>query len=101
MPGPDEGGKAIDWAARLERHAQSVDQRVKMPGWMEELERRGGKLVITDAGVDDLERYAREHDLVIVAAGKGEIAQLFERDAARSPYDAAAARARAHLRDRA
>ena len=80
-------GKVIDWAARLDAYAQSVDQRVKIPGWMEELERKGGTLVIHDVGVEDLERYTQEHDLVIVAAGKGEITQLFERDASRSPYD--------------
>ena len=33
------------------------------------------------AGVADLEDYAADSDLVIVAAGKGEIATLFERDA--------------------
>ena len=88
VPAPDGSGKAIDWASRLDRHARSVDQRVKMPGWMEELERRGGRIVIHDAGVDDLEQYARENDLVVVAAGKGEIVRLFERDAERSPYDA-------------
>ena len=82
------GGKMIDWAARLERPAQSVDQRVKIPAWMEELERLGGKLVLHDAAVPDLEEYARDHDLVLVAAGKGEVAQLFERDASRSPYAA-------------
>ncbi|RDI76072.1 hypothetical protein Gocc_0491 [Gaiella occulta] len=82
------GGKKIDWAARLERPAQSVDQRVKMPAWMEELERRGGKLVLHDAAVPDLEEYARDHDLVLIAAGKGEVAQLFARDASRSPYAA-------------
>jgi len=80
-------GKVIDWASRLDAYAQSVDQRVKMPGWMEELEKRGGRLVIEDAGVDELERYTQEHDLVVVAAGKGEIVRLFERDASRSPYD--------------
>ncbi len=80
-------GKVIDWASRLDAVAQSVDQRVKIPGWMEELERKGGTLVIHDVGVDDLEQYTQEHDLVIVAAGKGEITQLFERDASRSPYD--------------
>src|SRR5438132_2217399 len=89
VPAPDGSGKAIDWAARLEDGpAQSVDQRVKMPGWMEELEKQGGKLVLHDASVPDLEGYAAENDLVIVAAGKGEVAQLFERDAARSPYSA-------------
>ena len=87
VPAPD-GGKAIDWAARLERPAQSVDQRLKMPRWMEALERQGGKLVFHDATVPDLESYARDHDLVIVAAGKGEVAQLFERDPSRSPYSA-------------
>jgi hypothetical protein len=88
VPTPDGiGAKAIDWASRLDGHAQSVDQRVKIPGWMEELERRGGSLVIHDAGVDDLERYTQEHDLVVAAAGKGEIVRLFERDAGRSPYE--------------
>jgi 2-polyprenyl-6-methoxyphenol hydroxylase-like FAD-dependent oxidoreductase len=87
VPGP-EGGKLIDWAARLEGPAQSVDQRLKMPRFMEEVERRGGTVVLADVTLPDLERHASEHDLVIVAAGKGEVAQLFERDAARSPYGA-------------
>jgi hypothetical protein len=87
VPAPDGSGKAIDFASRLDRYAQSVDQRVKMPGWMERLEREGGRLVIHDVGVDDLERYTQEHDLVIVAAGKGEIVRLFERDPERSPYE--------------
>ena len=80
-------GKVIDWASRLDAYAQSVDQRVKIPVWMEALERTGGKLVIHDAGVEDLERYTQDNDLVVVAAGKGEIVRLFERNASRSPYD--------------
>ncbi|MFC7219507.1 styrene monooxygenase/indole monooxygenase family protein [Streptomyces polyrhachis] len=83
-----QGGLALAFGARLDAAARSVDQRVKMPLWMAEFTRRGGRLVIHEAGVEDLERYAAESDLVIVAAGKGEIAGLFERDAARSPYDA-------------
>lgn len=86
VPSP-EGGKAIDWVGRLDNYGQSVDQRVKMPGWIEELERRGGTMELHDVGVEDLERYAQTNDLVIVAAGKGEIVRLFERDAERSPYD--------------
>lgn len=86
VPAPG-GGKAIDFAARLDRYAQSVDQRVKMPGWMEELENRGGRLIIEDVGIEQLERYSQEHDLVIVSAGKGEIVRLFERDSQRSPYE--------------
>ncbi|XKE46162.1 FAD-binding oxidoreductase [Halomonas organivorans] len=88
VPDPDrEGAKAIDWAARLDRPAQSVDQRLKMPVWMDEFERLGGELVIRDAGIDDLEELAASHDLVLVAAGKGDIVRLFERDAERSRFD--------------
>ncbi|MFK0003194.1 styrene monooxygenase/indole monooxygenase family protein [Paenarthrobacter sp. NPDC090522] len=82
------GEKAINWASRLDNHAKSIDQRVKFPKFMEEFVNRGGELVFEDAGVEDLERYAVNSELVIVAAGKGEIAQLFTRDAERSTYDA-------------
>ena len=87
VPAPDGSGKAVDWNGKLDRKAQSVDQRVKIPRWMAEFEARGGRLTFHDAGIEDLEVYARRSDLVIVAAGKGEIARLFERDAARSPFD--------------
>jgi flavin reductase (DIM6/NTAB) family NADH-FMN oxidoreductase RutF len=85
VPGP-HGGKAIDWAARLDNPAQAVDQRVKMPRWMEDFERKGGELIVKEAQIADLESYARSHDLVIVAVGKGALGTLFEPDATRSPY---------------
>ncbi len=88
VPAPDgSGAKAIDWNGKLDRYAQSVDQRVKFPGWMKAVEERGGTLEIHDASVDDLERYARESDLVVVAAGKGEIAGIFARDDQKSVFD--------------
>ena len=87
VPAPDGNGKAIFFEARLDRPAQSVDQRVKMPRWLQELEERGGRVEIHEATVDDLDRYARENDLVVVAAGKAEIAALFARDAERSTYE--------------
>ncbi|MUM18849.1 FAD-binding oxidoreductase [Mycobacterium sp. CBMA271] len=83
----DAGGKAIDWSALLDTPAQSVDQRVKMPRFIDEFIRRGGEFVVEEAGIADLERYARESDLVIVAAGKGEIAKAFIRDDQRSTFD--------------
>ncbi|MEW2113687.1 styrene monooxygenase/indole monooxygenase family protein [Streptomyces sp. NPDC005474] len=85
---PDgSGGKAFSWSSRLDAAARSVDQRVKMPVWLEQFEERGGKVELREADGEDLEFYARESDLVIIAAGKGEIAGLFERDAQRSTYD--------------
>jgi hypothetical protein len=78
---------AISWAGRLDQLARSVDMRVKVPRWMSEFVARGGRLVVEEAGLDDLERYHREHDLVVVAAGKGAISGLFARDDDRSPHD--------------
>ena len=86
IAGPD-GKKAVDWVARLDRPAQSVDQRLKVPGWLDHFARQGGKLMIADAGVAELEQYTKTSDLVVVAAGKGEITRLFARDAEKSPYD--------------
>jgi Styrene monooxygenase A putative substrate binding domain len=86
IPGPDKT-KALFWEAKLDHYGQSVDQRVKFAGWMKEFAKRGGNLVIKDAGPHDVEGYGKSHDLVVVAAGKGEINRLFERDAEKSPYD--------------
>jgi hypothetical protein len=88
VPAPDgSGNKAIDWNGKLDRPAQAVDQRRKYPVWMEEVERRGGTIEIRQATIADLEAYAAASDLTIVAAGKGDIAKLFERDAEKSPFD--------------
>ena len=88
VPHPEQAGaRLIDWSARLDAPAQSVDQRLKMPVWLENLEKRGGKVLIQDAGIAELEALSDSHDLVILAAGKGEVVRLFERDAARSPFD--------------
>jgi len=88
VPAPDGSrAKAIDWNGKLDKYAQSVDQRVKFPRWMQEVENRGGTLEIRDASVADLETYASESDLVVVAAGKGEIAGMFRRDDEKSVFD--------------
>jgi hypothetical protein len=86
IAGPD-GKKVIDWVYTLDKPGQAVDQRIKYPGWMKKFQDGGGELIIHDAGVADLENYARSSDLLILAGGKGEIVKLFERDAERSPFD--------------
>ncbi len=86
IPGPDKT-KALFWEAKLDGYGQSVDQRVKFAGWMKEFAKRGGNLVIKDAGPGDVDGYSKSHDLVLVAAGKGEINRMFELDAEKSPYD--------------
>lgn len=84
---PEKPGEQLfSWAARLERYAQSVDQRVKMPVWIEEIVRRGGEVLIQDVGLPELEKLTASHDLVLLAAGKGEIVNLFPRDAERTTF---------------
>ena len=91
---PDGSGKAFGFVGKLDAPAQAVDQRMKFPRFMEIVAERGGTIEIAEVGVPELERYAADSDLVVVAAGKGPVSQLFERDAARSPYDRQCARCR-------
>ena len=86
IPGPNKT-RALFWEAKLDHYGQSVDQRVKFSGWMKEFAKRGGKLIIKDAGPQEVDEVSKTHDLAIVAAGKGEINRMFERDAENSPYD--------------
>ncbi|MFB8207227.1 styrene monooxygenase/indole monooxygenase family protein [Streptomyces sp. NPDC056010] len=83
-----DSSRAVDWVGKLDGYAQSVDQRVKMAGWMDTFAQRGGQLVIHGAAVSDLDYFSRTYDLVMVAAGKGELVSMFGRDASRSPFDA-------------
>ena len=86
MIGPD--GKAmIEWVGSLDAPAASIDQRVKFPAWMDIFERHGGRLEVRPVGVMDLEALARECELLIIAAGKGDVGRLFARDDTRSPFD--------------
>jgi len=85
---PEGSQRAIDWVGKLDGYAQSVDQRVKMAGWMETFAQRGGQLVIHGAAVSDLDFFAGRYDLTLVSAGKGELVSMFGRNAERSPYDA-------------
>ncbi|MET9296761.1 styrene monooxygenase/indole monooxygenase family protein [Streptomyces sp. NPDC003077] len=82
-----DGSRAVDWLGTLDGYAQSVDQRLKMAGWMETFAQRGGQLVIHGAAVSDLDFFATRYDLTLIAAGKGELVSIFARDRARSPYD--------------
>ncbi|MEV7037936.1 styrene monooxygenase/indole monooxygenase family protein [Amycolatopsis sp. NPDC051061] len=78
---------ALSWRVGLDRSAQSVDQRVKVAGWMTEFARLGGDLRLRRVTPADLDACAREFELLIVAAGRGpQFDALFPRDDERSPY---------------
>jgi hypothetical protein len=54
--------------------------------WLDEFERRGGKVVVKDATLEDVEQAAARSDLTVISVGKRELASLFERDAERSMF---------------
>ncbi|RBM12639.1 oxygenase [Prauserella sp. PE36] len=85
LAGPD-GNRLLNWEGEWVGPAQSVDQRVKMAEWLELFEERGGKVVVHGVTTADLNALARMYELTIVAAGKGELVQLFDRDNERSRY---------------
>jgi flavin reductase (DIM6/NTAB) family NADH-FMN oxidoreductase RutF len=66
--------------------ARSIDQRLRVPLLLDEVERLGGKVVILSARVEDVETLAGDHDLVVVSTGRGGLTSLFELDAERTPY---------------
>lgn len=67
---------------------QAVDVRLQSARWMEDLEKRGGRVVIEKVDPARLDQLSAQHDLVIVAGGRADMAALFPRDAARSAYSA-------------
>jgi len=85
--GGENQKREVHWRAPVPSPGNSICQRVKIPRWSEEFVRLGGRIEVRPAGIEDIEALTRTHDLVVVAAGKGEISKLFERDATRSPYD--------------
>jgi hypothetical protein len=75
-----DGSVMVHVKAGMDVPGQSIDQRVKIPRWMRHFEELGGDMQVRDADVQALEELGRDNDLVIVAAGKGEISAMFQRD---------------------
>src|SRR5688572_5216770 len=71
---PKLGNQLATMTGRQPHPALAIDVRLQSHRWMHELEARGGLLVIEPVTVERLDAIAEEHDLTIVAAGKGELA---------------------------
>ncbi|MFB6890257.1 styrene monooxygenase/indole monooxygenase family protein [Kitasatospora sp. NPDC056327] len=85
---PEPGVRALEFTMTLDEPAQSVDQRIKMARRLSLVEERGGRVEYRELDRAGLAELAAAHELTVVAAGRGELAGIFERDAARSPFDA-------------
>lgn len=85
---PKLGNRLIKLVGRFNNPFQAVDVRLQSARWMEELERRGGRVHIEQVDVARLETIAAAHDLTIIAAGRADLCRLFERDETRNVYTA-------------
>jgi len=91
--GSPAGERVLCFSGKLPAPAQSVDQRLKMPRWLADLEAAGGRVVLGPLDAAALDQLAAEHDLLVVASTKGpvgrELPALFSRIDEESPFDAA------------
>jgi hypothetical protein len=79
--------KAINWVGTTKLPFQAIDQRLKFSQWLDEFQRLGGELIVQDVKPEELNKLAQETELLIIAAGKGEISQLFQRDDEKSIHN--------------
>lgn len=84
---PAKDNRLLTLAGRLKNYFIAVDLRLQSHRWMNDFTAKGGKIEIENVTVARLDEIAAAHDLTIVAAGRADLANLFERDAARSVYD--------------
>ena len=86
---PSIGNRLLTMVGRLATSCvQAVDVRLQSHRWMIDLEAAGGRVVIEKLDLDRLDAIAASHDLVLVASGRGVLAELFPRNSARSVYAA-------------
>lgn len=87
---PKTGTELVEVGAPLEGHSgYAVDVRLKSANRLEQLEKGGANVLIEPVDPNRLDDIAASHDLTFVSTGRGPMAELFERDPARSVYDAA------------
>ena len=78
--------RPIEIHGRTSAPARAVDYRVYLPRLMEDFVDRGGRLEVRSLDAQDIGRVADRFDLVVVATRHHGFANLFARDAAKSPY---------------
>jgi len=85
---PSLGNRMVTLNGRFSSYFQTIDLRLQSHRWMVDLEAAGGRIVIEKLDIDRLDAIAAQHDLVLVASGRGPLAELFPRNPRRSVYTA-------------
>lgn len=84
---PSPGNRMLTIAGRNRRPALAIDLRKQSHAWMLDLSKRGGRVVVEKVSVERLDAIAAENDLTIVATGRADLCNLFERNPERSIFD--------------
>jgi len=80
------GPRPLEFSGALAPPAHVVDMRIYWARLLEDFEAAGGELVYGTLGARDVAELATEHDLVVVASGRGTLSTLFPRLAEHSPF---------------
>jgi hypothetical protein len=77
----------IVWSGSFKRAASGVDMRIYQSTLLEDFTERGGKVILGELHASDVVRLSDQHDLMVIASGRGSLTEMFRRDFVRSPYN--------------
>lgn len=81
-------GTPVKFTGYLTNHSLFQDPRIYTAAWMDDFEARGGTIVIGALTAEDVNRLSADHDLMVVASGRGSLIEMFERLPEHSPFTA-------------
>lgn len=81
------GPQPLKFYGDLKAPSRAVDYRIYQPRLMEDFLDLGGKIEYKQLGADDIPGVAARFDLLVVCTGKGPLGQMFQHEAAHSPFE--------------
>ncbi|WP_460831335.1 styrene monooxygenase/indole monooxygenase family protein [Nocardioides hungaricus] len=82
------GNPGIDYRGNFDEASVAVDYRLYLPHLEREFTDRGGQVRVERLDRHGLERVSTGHDLMVVATGRGPVAEMFGRRPEYSPFSA-------------
>jgi len=67
----------LKWTGKTKKTFQAIDQRLKFSEWMNLFEKLGGDVYYQRVTHEELNYITDEHELTLIATGKGELSEIF------------------------
>lgn len=80
------GNPGVDYRGNFDDASTAVDYRLYLPALERDYIERGGEVVVGRLDVAGVDEVSRQHDLIVVATGRGPLAEMFGRRAELSPH---------------